>query len=155
MIEIINCRDYAQGLEAAMRYIHGKWGAEGNFNSYLDCARNASPQTGSIPQFFLMLRDGAIIGCYGLVINGMISRHDLHPWFCCLFVEPDHRGNRYCVQMFDHARNQLAETPFSTLYLVTEHDALYERFGWTRIEDGFSMSGERMRLYKLAIHDAP
>ena len=36
---------------------------------------------------------------------------------------------------------------FSTLYLTTDHDGYYEKYGWTRIEDGYDRDGEPCRIY--------
>ena len=92
MIEIINANKYSGGLEKATRYIHGKWGSEDNFDFYFDAMLHSSEPGKPLPKFFLLLKNGEIAGCYGLITNDFVSRHDLFPWFACLYVEEAHDG---------------------------------------------------------------
>ncbi|HAW70392.1 MAG TPA: GNAT family N-acetyltransferase, partial [Firmicutes bacterium] len=37
---------------------------------------------------------------------------------------------------------------FSVIYLTTDHDGYYEKYGWQRIEDGVDLfSGQPSRIY--------
>jgi hypothetical protein len=79
MPEIVNVRDFIGGIEAAARFIHGIWGKPANFPFYLDAVRHSSEPGKPLPMFFLMLEENNVIGCYGLITNDFISRHDLGP----------------------------------------------------------------------------
>jgi hypothetical protein len=37
---------------------------------------------------------------------------------------------------------------FQSLYLTTDHDGLYEKFGWDRIEDAYDPSGYVTKVYR-------
>ncbi|TCS40187.1 GNAT family N-acetyltransferase [Reinekea marinisedimentorum] len=154
MYRIVNVQEYQGGVEQGAQYIHSKWGNKTNLSFYLNAVAHAFLLENRIPKFFLLLHEAEgsteIAGCYGLIANDFISRHDLMPWFACLFIEKDHRGSRLSERMFSHAKQQAAAAGFAHLYLTTDHDGLYEKFGWQRLEDGFAPSGERTRIYRLA-----
>ncbi len=151
MYRIINVKDYSGGIEKAARYIHDKWGSDGNYAFYLDAIMNSSSADKSLPKFFLMLKQDEVVGCFALITNDFISRHDLIPWFACLFVEERERGNKLSQRMFDYARLECKKAGYEFLYLTTDHEALYERFGWERIEDGYEPTGKKTRIYRMTV----
>lgn len=148
MIEIINVHKYSGGLEKAARYIHSKWGCEENFPFYLDAIKHSFDSKASIPKFFLLMKNDKPIGCYGLIMNDFISRHDLFPWFCSLFIEPEERGHEYGKLLLEHAIEETAKLGFDHLYLTTNHDGYYEKYGFKRIEDGIDLEGKPTRIYE-------
>jgi len=138
MIRVINVKEYQGGLKEGICYIHGKWGNDQNYSFYEDAVRNAS--TGkALPQFYLMLKSGIIIGCSALLTNDYISRQDLFPWVGCLFVEEKERGKAYGKRLLDYALNQGGLAGFSKAFLTTDLDGYYEKYGWIRMEDGIDL----------------
>lgn len=151
MIKIVNVKNYAGGLDEAVRYIHGKWGSDENFDFYHDAMLHSSEPGKPLPRFFLLLKDKEIAGCYGLITNDFVSRHDLFPWFACLYVEESERGQELGRLMMEHAAKEAKESGFSAMYLVTDHEGYYERYGWRRIEDGYDPKGNRARIYEMEL----
>jgi N-acetylglutamate synthase-like GNAT family acetyltransferase len=104
-----------------------------------------------MPQFFLLLEDHRneekIIGCYGLIMNDFISRQDLYPWVCSLYVEESERKKGYGGVLIEHASKEVFKSGYQNVYLTTEHHGYYEKFGWEQIEDAFEASGESARVY--------
>ncbi len=92
MYKIINVKDYEDGLEKGVAYIHGKWGNDNNYSFYLDAIHHSPVDKGSIPMFYLLLCQKEIVGCYGLIANDFISRHDLMPWFSSLYIGVKNMG---------------------------------------------------------------
>lgn len=41
---------------------------------------------------------------------------------------------------------------YGALYLTTDHDGYYEKYGWSRMEDGYNLFGERSRIYWLELN---
>lgn len=146
MIEIVNVRDYSGGPEKAAAYFNRAWsGISKTF--YLDAIAHSSRPGQPLPRFYLLLRDSEPIGCYGLVTNDFISRHDLYPWFAALYIEEGERGQQLGSLLLEHATEQTAEAGFSTLYLTTDHDGFYEKYGWKRMEDGYERDGTPAKIY--------
>ncbi|HPR16748.1 MAG TPA: GNAT family N-acetyltransferase [Candidatus Cloacimonadota bacterium] len=153
MYKIVNAKDYTGGIEAAARYIHSKWSREETFPFYLDAVTHSSEENKPLPRFYLMLDGEKIIGSYALLINDLISRQDLYPWFACLFIEPEYRGQKLPWEMMKSAATEAKKWGFKTLYLTTDHDGYYERYGWKRMEDGYDLHGEPSRIYFWNIGD--
>ncbi|MCF7793355.1 MAG: GNAT family N-acetyltransferase [Candidatus Cloacimonetes bacterium] len=153
MYKIINVKEYEKGISEAVKYIHGIWGNESNFPFYEDAIQNSSLPGKPLPRFYLMLDEEKIIGCYALLTNDLISRQDLWPWLGCLFIDKDYRGNQLGSTLMDHGKNVAKKLGYKTIYLTTDHDGYYEKYGWTRIEDGFDLSAERSRIYKMDIQE--
>ena len=147
-MKIVNVKEYQGGIESAIAYIHDKWGSRENYDFYRDAIVHSSEPGRRLPKFFLLLDGDEIVGCYGLVTNDFISRHDLYPWFACLFIDERKRGGELGKLLMDHAEKETRKAGFSSLYLTTDHDGYYERYGWRRIEDGFEPSGKRTRIYE-------
>lgn len=146
MPEIINVRDYSEGLEVAARYFNTAWPGI-NTAFYLDAMKHSYGEHSPLPQFYLLMKDSRIIGCYGLAVNDFISRHDLYPWFVALYIEEEKRGQALGRLLLDHALGEAAAAGFDTFYLTTDHEGYYEKYGWKRIEDGFERDGTPARIY--------
>ncbi len=151
MIEIINVQEFAGGIDIAVNYIHSKWGSEANYPFYYDAILNSSKANKPLPKFYLLLKDNEIIGCYGLIINDFISRHDLFPWFACLYIEEIERGNSYGRLLLEHAEQESLKSGFYILYIATDLEGYYEKYEWKRIEDGYNLNGYKTRIYKKNI----
>lgn len=148
MIEIINVHEFSNGIKNTVEYIYDKWGTESNYLFYYDVILHSNDKK-ALPKFYLLLKENSIIGCYGLIINDFISRHDLYPWFACLYIEKKERGQKYGKLLLEHAEQESSKLGFNTLYLTTDHNGYYEKYGWTRIEDGYDLNGSQTRIYRI------
>lgn len=146
--QIVNATEY--GVDAAADYFHSKWGNSHNHRFYVDAIRH-SAKPGQLPKFFLMLKHQQVVGCYGLITNDFISRCDLWPWLACLYIEESERGQRLSQRFFVHAAEQALAMGYTQLYLTTDHDGLYEKSGWQRLADGFSLFGASTRIYQHSV----
>lgn len=149
MVEVVNVKEYSGGIDKAVDYIHGVWGSEQNYPFYRDAIYHSSLVGKALPRFFLLLNHGEIIGCSALITNDFISRHDLYPWMACLFVDERERGKEYGKLLMKHAEQEARRAGFAAIYLTTDHDGYYEKYGWTRIEDGIDLFSCRpTRIYR-------
>jgi len=147
-LQIIDAHDYAGGLETAVRYIHSKWGSERNLNFYRDAITRYGEY---LPRFFLLCDDLRIIGCGALLISDFTSRHDLWPWYACHYIEAEYRGHALGALLLTHGIRLAKDAGFKHVYLSTDHDGYYEKYGWERIEDAFEPTGEQTRIYRYNI----
>ena len=153
MYDIVNVINFSRGIETAIKYIHNIWGNKSNYPFYYDAIMHSSEEGKPLPRFYLMLDGEKRIGCYALLTNDLISRQDLYPWFGCVFIEKDYRGKQLGFELMKHGAKEAKQLGYSILYLTTDHDGYYEKYGWIRIEDGFEFNGDRTRIYKMDIKE--
>jgi N-acetylglutamate synthase-like GNAT family acetyltransferase len=152
VVRIVNMLEHAGGVEEAAAYYHAKWGRPGNLPFFLDAIRHSARGVTGLPRFYLALDDdGRILGCCGLIANDFISRHDLIPWLCGLFVEEQVRGKALGAELMRRVEEDARAAGYREIFLTTDHDGYYERYGWQRIEDGHDPSGAATRIYRKLI----
>jgi GNAT superfamily N-acetyltransferase len=64
---------------------------------------NAIKTSSPLPQWFLLQNSKEIIGGCGLITNDFISRMDLYPWLCALYVEEKYRHQGIDGKLIEHA----------------------------------------------------
>jgi len=146
---IVNVQDYKNGLTEAVNYFYSKWGRTENYPFYLDAISHSSEPGKPLPRFYLLLKDEKVVGCYALLTNDLVSRQDLFPWLGCLFIEESDRGQQLGNMLMQHGIAEAGKLGFKTLYLTTDHDGYYEKYGWQRIEDCYDFWGNSSRIYQI------
>lgn len=146
-MEIVAVREYPEYTEAAIRYFSACWPDVPQV-MYADCIRHAVGADGPLPQWYLLLSDDGIAGCAGLIPNDFISRMDLYPWACALFVEERFRGHAYGRLLLERAAEDARKAGFQKFYLSTDHVGLYEKWGFRYIGQGYHPWNEESRIYE-------
>lgn len=146
-IQIVNFLDHPGALDEAVRYYHSKWGRASNYSFFYDAVRHSSNSDRGLPRFYLMLYNDRIIGCAALVTNDFISRHDLMPWLAGLYIEADMRGQELGYLLMQYLEKEALRIGYQVLYLTTDHDGYYEKYGWIRIADAHEPDGAVTRVY--------
>lgn len=139
-------------LERGIEYFWKQWGNESNFEFYKDCIENSISNLKSLPKFYLMLDKDKIIGSYALLINDLISRQDLFPWFACLFVDESYRNQGLANDLINHGISESKKRGFNNLYLSTELNEFYEKKGWEYISKGYTAFGESIKIYSKKLN---
>ncbi|WP_367618564.1 GNAT family N-acetyltransferase [Vagococcus intermedius] len=70
-----------------------------------------------------------------------------------LYVEETHRGQRVSEKLFNEIEIYLSSQGISKVYLITDHEGLYEKYGWsfvTLVEE--DETNEQIRLYGKEIN---
>ncbi|MBN8192829.1 GNAT family N-acetyltransferase [Bacillus sp. NTK074B] len=134
-------------FDNAVKAFWEQWGSEDNFRFYEDCMYHSCRTEEDLPRFYTVLRERKIIGTYALLRNDLNSRQDLFPWLACLYVDPAHRGGRLGSLMLDHALNEAGKKGYQQLYLTTDLENYYEKYGWMHSTEAIGLSGESMKVY--------
>ena len=66
----------------------------------------------------------------GVIENDFHDQKELRPNVCAVYTEPDRRVRGICGALLAFVCRDMKARGVETLYLVTDHDSLYERFGW-------------------------
>jgi GNAT superfamily N-acetyltransferase len=147
-MRIISVRQESKYKEAAVKYIHSKWGNQTNYKLYEDSIFGCVSSREPVPYWYLMESDNQIVGCIGLIDHDFINRIDLSPWLCSLYVEKDHRGKAFGALLIEQVKKDAEKEGFKRIYLCTELNKFYEKYDFNYIEEGFYPNGEPSKIYE-------
>ena len=126
---IVNLRDRRDLILQGSAWFHAKWGVP--LEAYRESMEACVQQQGAVPQWYLALAGGGIIGGLGVIENDFHDRRDLSPNVCAVYVEAEHRCQGIAGALLDHVCADMARLGVDTLYLLTDHISFYERYNWT------------------------
>lgn len=150
-MNIVSVRENLEYKDLAIQYFQSKWGNESSNKIYEDCITHCIDAVAPLPQWYLLMDGEKIIGGAGLITNDFISRMDLYPWICALYIEEDYRGNSYVALFLEKAKEDAKQGGFSSLYLCSDHVGYYEKYGFSRIGTGYHPWGESSGIFKIAL----
>ncbi len=68
------------------------------------------------------------------------------PWIGWVYVFPSYRGKRFSQTLILHAEKEAAKDGARNVYLYTEKEGLYEKYGYTFLRAGNAVEG-KVRIY--------
>lgn len=126
--QIIRLIDKPERKEQAARWFHEKWNIP--LEAYLESMEECLAQRAPFPQWYIAMENGRMIGGLGVIENDFHDRKDLAPNVCAVYVEEDRRCNGVAGALLNYVCADMKKNGIDTLYLVTDHTAFYERYGW-------------------------
>lgn len=144
---IISIRENPDFKEKAIAYFQNSWRSVLPI-IYEDCIHHSIGARDNLPQWYLLELNKKIIGCAGLITNDFISRGDLYPWICALFIDKNYRGNAFASLLIEKAEKDSKSFGFEYVYLSTDHVGFYEKYGFKYIGQGYHPWGEESRIYE-------
>ena len=98
---------------------------------------------------FLLMDGGNLVSFATLTGQDAIRDESMTPWIGFVFTSPEFRGHRYAGQVLAHGEKTAAGLGYRRVYLETDHVGLYEKYGYTFLENRVDCWGEDARvLYK-------
>lgn len=149
-MKIVSVRESPGYLGQTIAYFQKTWPSV-RPEIYDDCIRHCIDARDNLPQWYLLWKEGEIIGGAGLITNDFISRGDLYPWICAVYIEEAHRGNAYATLLMEKAKRDTKRFGYKYLYLSTEHIGYYEKYGFSYIGQGYHPWGEESRIYEIEV----
>ena len=149
-MKIISVRENPDYKDRAIEYFQGAWRSVLPV-IYEDCISHSIKARNPLPQWYLLEKSNSIIGCAGLITNDFISRGDLYPWVCALFIDEKERGNAYSTLLLDKAKSDAKAFGYKHLYLSTQHQGFYEKFGFHYLGQGYHPWEEESRIYEIVL----
>jgi N-acetylglutamate synthase-like GNAT family acetyltransferase len=146
-MKVISIRENPDYKDQAIKYFQSKWQTVWPI-IYEDCISHSLNTMNPLPQWYLLEKGGVTIGCAGLITNDFISRMDLYPWVCAIYIDEKHRGNNYGSLLIDKAKTDAKKAGFEYLYLSTDHIGYYEKQGFEYIGQGYHPWREESRIYQ-------
>lgn len=142
-------------LEKTIDWMYNWWGKiEGYSYDEVKCYMKHSMQKNRLPQTYGMFLNDEIIGMYQFTYNDLTIRPDIYPWLANVYIDEKFRKKGYGRKLINNIITTAKENiEFAEIFLFTEHTDLYEKFGWTFVQelDTFSKIPRIQRLYKLKL----
>lgn len=96
----------------------------------------------------LMLVDGEnLISFCTFADKDDIQPTELTPWIGWVYTFPHYRGHRYVGKLLNYAEALAKTDGISSIYISTNHDGLYEKYGYEFFKMMKDMHGEDSRVY--------
>lgn len=127
-MEILKIREHREIADTAANWFHSKWGIP--VEAYKESMRECLENRESIPQWYVAIEKGEIIGGMGVIENDFHDRKDLTPNVCGVYVEKEYRCKGIAGKLLNFVCDDMNSFRIGTLYLITEHTLFYERYGW-------------------------
>lgn len=128
MIRLLKIREHENIAMRAADWFHQKWGIP--LDAYQESIRDCLQNKAAVPQWYLAMDNDIIIGGLGVIDNDFHNRKDLTPNVCAVYVEEDYRCQGIAGKLLQYVCDDMKKQGIDTLYLVTDHNAFYERYGW-------------------------
>ena len=148
--KLISVREQPEFAAAAIAYFQQSW-PEIMPEMYADAIGYSITAPQALSQWYVLLGQDEIVGCAGLISNDFISRMDLYPWLCALHVSESKRGCGYARLLIERCQHDAARAGFDTLYLCTDSEGLYGRYGFGYLAEVWHPWGETSRIYQCPL----
>lgn len=141
-------------LDTITEWMYNWWGAKEAYSlEEVRCCMEHSLQENRLPQTYGLFLKDVLIGMYQFTNTDLFSRPDIYPWLANVYIDKKYRKKGYGTFLLSSIKQMATENSGANeLYLFTEHEGLYEKFGWefvayidTYLEPKFQ------RLYKMQI----
>lgn len=126
--KIILLRENENMVDECATWFNEKWGIPKQ--AYLDSMNDCIKGESAVPQWYVALDGDKIVGGMGVIENDFHNRPDLSPNVCAVYVEEDYRNQGIAGALLDFVVEDMRSLSVSPLYLLTDHDSFYERYGW-------------------------
>lgn len=128
MQEIFKISQNAQLAEKAAQWFHEKWKIP--VQKYQESMAESLKPGIVVPEWYIIQDDDRIIAGIGVIENDFHNRKDLTPNVCAVYVEKEYRKKGIAGKLLRYVCYDMQSRGIDTLYLLTEHDSFYERYGW-------------------------
>lgn len=150
-MDMISVRQVPELAPRAIAYFQRHWATAETLMMYEDAINRSLGAANPLPQWYLLVENDRILGCAGLITNDFISRGELYPWLCALYVEEAQRGQGYGAKLIEHVAAETRRLGFPQLHLCTDLEGYYERNGFVYNGLGYHPWGEASRVYSRVL----
>ncbi|MFS0777174.1 GNAT family N-acetyltransferase [Neobacillus sp. 3P2-tot-E-2] len=147
-MKIVELQKGNEYLEEGIKVFWKVWGTEDNYKFYENCILHSAETSEDLPRFYVAIENGIIIGTYAILRNDINSRQDLCPWFACLFVDREYRGQEIGEKLLEHGLSEAAKKGYKKLYLTTDLENYYEKYRWNHNGIAYGPSGGHIKIYE-------
>ena len=126
--KIIKICENERLIEKAAEWFNQKWKIPKDV--YVESMTKCIENNENVPQWYIVMEEENIVAGLGVIENDFHNRKELSPNVCGVYVEPEYRGKGLAGEMLDFVCKDFSKKGIDTLYLITDHETFYERYGW-------------------------
>lgn len=150
-MEIFDLKDKMEYLDEVVNLEHDEWAEnkEENRKERIERKKQRICNLFSNPYFckLILVDNDKLIGFISIFPEDCDEEKELKPWYATMYVKKEFRKNGYSRILNDAILKEAKNRGFKTIYLKTELNNYYEKFGAKLIRN--LESGEK--LYKIEI----
>lgn len=105
-------------------------------------------KTGPDPKVLLLTENGELLSFCVFSAKKYDIESDLTPWIGFVYTFPAYRGRRLAGTLLAHAEALAGEMGFGQVYISTNHEGLYERYGYRYVGDLPDWRDQTQRIYR-------
>ena len=124
---IIKIKENTRLKNTAAEWFHKKWNIP--TKAYLDSMEESFRGESVVPAWYVAVEGSQIIGGIGVIENDFHDRKDLTPNVCAVYTE-EYRCQGVAGSILNFVCKDMKLKGVDTLYLITDHNNFYERYGW-------------------------
>ena len=95
-----------------------------------------------------LLVDGERLASFvTLAQSDCVDAPEYSPWIGFVYTAPAYRGRRLAGMLIEHAAQTAKQHGAQRVYINTDHVGLYEKYGFTYLENRMTTFGEDSRIY--------
>lgn len=126
-LKYITLREIPEIKDMAATWFHSKWGVPKE--AYIECM-DAYLRHETEYGWYLCMDGDKIVGGMGVIENDFHDRKDLTPNVCAVYTEAEYRCKGIAGILLNIVVEDMKGKGISPIYLITDHTAFYERYGW-------------------------
>lgn len=147
IIEFFSCEGKNKYIDQIERY---EWRAAKYLATLLK-ENSLQNILGGWGRLYLLVDNGTLVSFITLSAQDCISDPNLSPWLGFFHTAPEYRGKRYGKILVDYVCQLAQKDGYMRVYVATDHIGLYEKYGFSYLENRIDVYGEDSRIYKKEI----
>ena len=97
-------------------------------------------------ELYLLTDENKLMAFVTMTRRDCIVDDNLFPWIGFVYTFPESRGNRYSELLINNCADIAKKKGFEKLWIATDHDGLYEKYGFVYLENRIDCWGEDSKV---------
>lgn len=97
-------------------------------------------------ELYLLTDGDRLMSFVTMTHRDCIVDDSLFPWIGFVYTFPEYRGNRYSELLINNCADIAKNQGYKKLWIATDHENLYEKYGFTFLENRVDCWGEDSRV---------
>ena len=129
-MKIINIKDNDNYLTEYIKLCNLEWGnKKDNIEKYIIEKKEKILSNDKVISILGLIDENNLVGFISLFKYDGEYRKDLTPWYATMYVKKEYRGKGYSKELNKAILNEAKKLGYTKVYLKTELENYYEKFG--------------------------